>query len=147
MWIPVVRVVEGGEPPVFKQFFREWPEEGTSYENIAPTSPISHVGGVAHVEQTTFDASTLHDPSKQTDSQWCPDNGSGDIKIWVVKEDLELGEYPEHAYGMFFGGDCYVMLYTYNDERGKENYIVYFWQVSQKEREGGERGRQVLHYS
>lgn len=30
-------------------------------------------------------------------------------------------------YGQFFGGDSYVILYTYL-VNGKENYIIYFWQ-------------------
>ena len=30
-------------------------------------------------------------------------------------------------YGQFFGGDSYVILYTYVVNR-KENYIIYFWQ-------------------
>ena len=28
-----------------------------------------------------------------------------------------------------YGGDCYVMLYTYL-VAGKESYLIYFWQVS-----------------
>lgn len=35
----------------------------------------------------------------------------------------------KEKYGQFYGGDCYVMLYTYL-VGDKEHYIVYFWQVS-----------------
>ncbi|CAN0375176.1 unnamed protein product, partial [Ectocarpus sp. 13 AM-2016] len=30
-------------------------------------------------------------------------------------------------YGQFYGGDCYVMLYTYL-VGDKESYLIYFWQ-------------------
>jgi len=35
---------------------------------------------------------------------------------------------PERSYGVFFGGDCYIVLYTYQ-QNGKDKYIIYFWQV------------------
>lgn len=35
----------------------------------------------------------------------------------------------QDKYGQFYGGDCYVMLYTYLVS-GKESFLIYFWQVS-----------------
>ena len=32
--------------------------------------------------------------------------------------------------GKFFGGDSYVIRYTYQNSEGRDAYIVYFWQVS-----------------
>ena len=32
--------------------------------------------------------------------------------------------------GKFFGGDSYVIRYTYQNSDGRDAYIVYFWQVS-----------------
>lgn len=37
-------------------------------------------------------------------------------------------EYQWH--GFFYGGDCYLVLYTY-DVNGKPHYILYIWQVGQ----------------
>lgn len=34
----------------------------------------------------------------------------------------------QEKYGQFYGGDCYVMLYTYL-VGGRESYLIYFWQV------------------
>lgn len=31
-------------------------------------------------------------------------------------------------YGVFYAGDCYVILYKYKDGRGGEKGIVYYWQ-------------------
>ena len=33
----------------------------------------------------------------------------------------------QNMYGQFFGGDSYVILYTYL-VNNKENFIIYFWQ-------------------
>jgi len=53
-------------------------------------------------------------------------------QIWRV-ERLKDGTYAtvelERRYvGQMFGGDCYVILYTYV-ARGRENHIVYYWLV------------------
>lgn len=34
-----------------------------------------------------------------------------------------------NLHGQFFGGDSYVVLYTYQ-VRGREQYIIYYWLVS-----------------
>lgn len=44
-------------------------------------------------------------------------------------EDFELQPVDEGAKGFLFGGDSYVMKYTY-EINGNERYILYFWQVS-----------------
>jgi len=57
-----------------------------------------------------------------------PDDGSGTLEIYRV-ENFELAALDPSAYGMFFGGDSYVIKYTYN-VKGQDRYIIYFWQVS-----------------
>ena len=46
--------------------------------------------------------------------------------MWRI-EDFELAPVEEKMYGQFFGGDSYVILYTYL-LNNKEHYIIYFWQ-------------------
>lgn len=43
-------------------------------------------------------------------------------------EDFELQPVDEGTHGFFFGGDSYVIKYTY-EVNGQEKYIIYFWQV------------------
>jgi len=33
---------------------------------------------------------------------------------------------PEEDHGVFFSGDCYVILYAYDDGK-KDNYLIYYW--------------------
>ena len=57
-----------------------------------------------------------------------PDDGSGQKEIYRV-ENFELAPISSAADGMFFGGDSYVIKYTYS-VNGRERYIIYFWQVA-----------------
>ena len=57
-----------------------------------------------------------------------PDDATGTKEIFRI-ENFELAPVAEAAHGMFFGGDSYVIKYTYV-KNGREHYIVYFWQVN-----------------
>ena len=46
--------------------------------------------------------------------------------MWRI-ENFEMAPVDPKMYGQFFGGDSYVILYTYI-LNNKENYIIYFWQ-------------------
>ena len=60
------------------------------------------------------------------EAQRLVDDGSGTVKVWRI-EDFEMVPQEQGLYGQFFGGDSYVILYTYLINN-KENYIIYFWQ-------------------
>ena len=72
-----------------------------------------------------FDAKKMHEKGSR-ESQTLVDDGSGKVEIWRI-EDFDMVPLEPGLYGQFFGGDSYVILYTYL-LNGKENYIVYFWQ-------------------
>ena len=48
-------------------------------------------------------------------------------QVWRI-ENLELVPVEHQWYGFFYGGDCYLVLYTY-EMHGKPRYILYIWQV------------------
>lgn len=47
--------------------------------------------------------------------------------MWRI-ENLELAEVNPRTYGQFYGGDCYLLLYTYRVS-SREQRILYMWQV------------------
>ena len=49
-------------------------------------------------------------------------------QVWRI-ENLELAEVDPSTYGQFYGGDCYLVLYTYQRSH-QQQYILYMWQVS-----------------
>ena len=59
------------------------------------------------------------------EAQHLVDDGSGTVKVWRI-EDFEMVPQEQGLYGQFFGGDSYVILYTYLIN-SKEKYIIYFW--------------------
>ena len=53
------------------------------------------------------------------------DDGTGVKEVFRV-EMFDLVSIPEDSHGVFFSGDCYVILYAYNDGR-TDRYIIYYW--------------------
>lgn len=39
-----------------------------------------------------------------------------------------MAEVSHSMYGQFYGGDCYLVLYSYQ-RAGRQQYILYMWQV------------------
>lgn len=48
-------------------------------------------------------------------------------QVWRI-ENLELVPVDSKWLGHFFGGDCYLLLYTYLIGE-KQHYLLYIWQV------------------
>uniref|UniRef100_A0A8C9VDH7 Scinderin like b n=1 Tax=Scleropages formosus TaxID=113540 RepID=A0A8C9VDH7_SCLFO len=84
------------------------------------------IGRIAKIEQVPFDASTLHSNSAMAAQHGMVDDGSGKVQIWRVEGGDKVAVDPA-TYGQFFGGDCYLILYTYK-QGGKEQHIIYTWQ-------------------
>ena len=49
---------------------------------------------------------------------WCP-------QVWRIEGGDKVPVDPSN-YGQFFGGDCYLVLYTYR-QGSKEKHIIYTW--------------------
>ena len=80
--------------------------------------------------QTKFDAKILHDNPMMAAETGMVDDGKSAKEVYRVN-NFDLVQVPEEEYGKFYSGDCYVILYAYNDGR-KDCYIIYYWLVSQK---------------
>ncbi|XP_059161494.1 advillin-like isoform X2 [Physella acuta] len=114
----VTRVVEGAEPTDFKCLFKDWPQP-------PPPGKVYTRSRIARTVQTKFDASTLHsNPALAAETQMV-DDGSGKVEVWRI-ENFQMVPLETVHYGEFYGGDCYVILYTYNVQ-GREAYIIYYW--------------------
>ncbi len=72
-----------------------------------------------------FDVGKMHQKGSR-ESQTLVDDGTGKVEIWRI-EDFEMAPLEKALYGQFFGGDSYVIMYTYL-ANNKEEYIIYFWQ-------------------
>ncbi|XP_066487512.1 scinderin [Tiliqua scincoides] len=109
---------EGGETPIFKQFFKDWKDKDQSdgFGKVYVTEKV------ARIEQIEFDATKLHESPQMAAQHNMVDDGSGKVAIWRVESNGRVPVEPE-SYGQFYGGDCYIILYTY-----PKGQIIYTWQ-------------------
>uniref|UniRef100_A0A3B4BKU9 HP domain-containing protein n=1 Tax=Pygocentrus nattereri TaxID=42514 RepID=A0A3B4BKU9_PYGNA len=118
----VEAVNDGAESALFKQMFQSW----TVRDQTVGLGRTHTVGKIAKVSQEKFDASTMHVMPEVAAQERMVDDGSGQVQVWRI-ENLELAAVDPKTYGYFYGGDCYLVLYTY-EVHGKKNYILYMWQ-------------------
>ncbi|XP_047424298.1 villin-1 isoform X2 [Mugil cephalus] len=115
-------LTEGAESAMFKHLFKSWRDKGQT-QGLGTTYSI---GKIAKVDQVKFDVMELHARPELAAQQRMVDDGSGDVKVWRI-ENLELAEVKPGTYGQFYGGDCYLVLYTYQLSN-QQQYILYMWQ-------------------
>ncbi|XP_060920960.1 advillin isoform X2 [Labrus mixtus] len=115
-------MTEGGESAMFKHSFKSWKEKGQTW-GLGTTYSV---GKIAKVEQVKFDVMQLHARPELAAKQRMVDDATGDVKVWRI-EDLELAEVNPSTYGQFYGGDCYLVLYSYQRSY-QQQYILYMWQ-------------------
>ncbi|XP_034985186.2 villin-like protein [Zootoca vivipara] len=112
---------DGAESAMFKQLFQKWTEKDES-QGLGKTY---NVGKIAKVDQVKFDVTQLHARPELAAEQRMADDASGNVEVWRI-EDLEMAPVAPRTYGQFYGGDCYLILYTYT-KLGRPHYIIYMW--------------------
>ncbi|KAM8976191.1 advillin [Pelodytes ibericus] len=118
----VETVNDGAESAMFKQLFQKW----TVKDQAAGMGKTYSVSKIAKVSQEKFDTSLLHAKPALAAQERMVDDGSGSLEVWRI-ENLELVPVESQWYGFFYGGDCYLVLYTYHVNK-KPHYILYIWQ-------------------
>lgn len=118
----VETVNDGAESALFKQLFQSWIVK----DQTTGLGKTNSLGKIAKVTQEKFDATQMHVMPEVAAQERMVDDGSGQVEIWRV-ENLELAPVEPQWHGYFFGGDCYLILYTY-EVHSKKNYLLYMWQ-------------------
>lgn len=115
-------VNDRAESAMFKQLFKKWSVKGQTV-GLGKTYTV---GNVAKISQQKFDATRMHAIPGMAAQERMVDDGTGKTEVWRI-ENLELVPVDPNTYGYFYGGDCYLILYTYLVNR-KEHFILYIWQ-------------------
>ncbi|XP_056220499.1 advillin [Seriola aureovittata] len=118
----VETVNDGAESALFKQLFKRW----TVKDQTQGMGKKHTRGKVAHITQEKFDATLMHRMPEVAAQERMVDNGTGQVEVWRI-EDLELVPVDPQWHGYFYGGDCYLILYTYL-VNNKQCYLLYIWQ-------------------
>jgi hypothetical protein len=130
---PCTRVSQGTESSVFKALFHQWDPPAT------PQSFTQTSRGVAKAQtQQAIDIAGLH--ARKEAEEASVDDGSGRVELWRI-ENFAKAPVDRSKYGQFFGGDSYILLYTYVKNR-QEEHIIYFWQGRESSQD--EKGASAL---
>uniref|UniRef100_A0A8C4Q0L1 Scinderin like a n=1 Tax=Eptatretus burgeri TaxID=7764 RepID=A0A8C4Q0L1_EPTBU len=113
---------DGGETTEFQQFFFDW----RGPDDVRTPGKTYTLGSVAQIKQVPFDASTLHTSAPMAAHHGMVDDGKGKVTIWHIEGGGKVPVDPK-SYGQLFGGDCYLIHYSYR-AKGSQKQIIYFWQ-------------------
>ncbi|XP_008334635.1 gelsolin [Cynoglossus semilaevis] len=113
---------EHAETPLFKQFFNNW----TDPEDTVGLGKPYISNTIAKIEKVVFDAASLHDSEAMAAQYGMVDKGNGEKKIWRI-EGSDKVPVDKTAFGQFYGGDSYIILYTYR-HGCQDGQIIYMWQ-------------------
>uniref|UniRef100_A0A8C1SLK6 Gelsolin n=1 Tax=Cyprinus carpio TaxID=7962 RepID=A0A8C1SLK6_CYPCA len=108
-------IPENGETPLFKQFFKFWQDTDQTKGMGQAYVPNK----IAKIKKVPFDATSLHKSEAMAAQHGMVDDGKGEKKVNVPVDPS--------IYGQFFGGDSYIILYTYK-HGGRQGQIIYIWQ-------------------
>ncbi|XP_036152679.1 advillin isoform X1 [Myotis myotis] len=150
----VETVNDGAESAMFKQLFQKWSVKeqtvglgktfgigkiGKIASDCLPTETVGRQAwmifthsaspnpfSAAKVFQDKFDVTLLHSKPEVAAQERMVDDGNGKIEVWRI-ENLELVPVEHQWHGFFYGGDCYLVLYTF-EVYAKPRYILYIWQ-------------------
>lgn len=113
----IERVSSGCETSGFKAEFMQW--DAPVHFNV-PTTPRA-----GSSSEQSVDVKEVLRRKAQEDAP--VDDGSGKLEVYVVHDHKKEAVDPAH-YGQFFGGDSYILQYTYR-KRGSssDEYLLYFW--------------------
>ncbi|XP_068092939.1 scinderin-like [Hyperolius riggenbachi] len=114
----IIVLPEGGETPMFKQYFSDWKDK----DQAQGFGKVAVTGRIAQIKQTPFDAKALHQSPQMAARYNMIDDGSGKVEIWRIEATGRVAVDPE-TYGQFYGGDCYIILYS-----SAKGTIIYNWQ-------------------
>ncbi|MCO5558070.1 hypothetical protein L7F22_011646 [Adiantum nelumboides] len=105
----VTRVIEGLETLPFRTNFDLWPTDGeavVSQDSRATPKPLGVKAPKEEEVPPLF-------------------NSNGKLEVWRINGSEKTAVPPEKV-GQFFGGDCYIVLYTLTEEQ-KDNYFLWNW--------------------
>jgi len=115
-------VNDGSESALFRSCFKGWKDAFA----ITTTSKQTPKSNVAKVEVVKFDVQSMHKKPQVAAQTRMVDDGSGQVDVFRVEQN-SLVPVEEGQRGKFYGGDCYIVFYTYMVGE-IPNYIIYIWQ-------------------
>ena len=115
----IERVSDGFESAAFKAEFSRWDPPMT------PKQLASKVAAGGDSDEAQVDVAALLARSKANEASVVADPGTGSVRVYVI-ENFEKVEISAAKHGQFYGGDSYIVVYSYQKNR-RNAAIIYFW--------------------
>lgn len=117
----VTRLIQGYETHSFKSNFDTWPS------GSAPSAPEEGRGKVAALlKQQGVGLKGLAKATPVNEEIPPLLEGDGRIEVWLINGD-DKTPIPKENIGLFYCGDCYIVLYTYHSSDKKEDHYLCCW--------------------
>lgn len=117
----IIRVIQGFETHPFKSNFDSWP-----LGSGIPGSEDGRGKVAALLKQQGVDVKGILKTTAAKEEFPPLLEGNGKLEVWRVNNNIKTPISKEEV-GKFYGGDCYVILYTYHSGDRKEDYYLCFW--------------------
>ncbi|KAG0489608.1 hypothetical protein HPP92_006471 [Vanilla planifolia] len=108
----IIQIIQGYETHSFKSKFESWPL-GASTGNSGAEEGRGKVAGRDKNAPVSEDIPPLLE-------------GGGKVEVWRINGSAKT-PLPKEEIGKFYGGDCYIVLYTYHSGDKKEEYFLACW--------------------
>ncbi|XP_059668409.1 villin-2-like isoform X2 [Cornus florida] len=117
----LTRLIQGYETRSFKSNFDSWPS------GAAPSAAEEGRGKVAALLKQQGGAVKGMTKGAPVNEEIPPLlEGGGKIEVWCINGNAKT-PMPKEDIGKFYGGDCYVVLYTYHSGDKKDDYYLCCW--------------------
>ncbi|KAH9293450.1 hypothetical protein KI387_041356 [Taxus chinensis] len=117
----IIRVIQGFETQPFKSKFDSWPLTGG---NSGAEDGRGKVAALLKQQGVDVKGMMKATPAKEEIPPLL--EGGGKLEVWRVNNNSKAPVRKEEI-GKFYGGDCYIILYTYHSGERKEGYYLCFW--------------------
>ncbi|XP_051150197.1 villin-3-like [Andrographis paniculata] len=116
----ITRLIQGYETHSFKSNFGSWPS------GSAPVTEEGR-GKVAALLKQQGGAVKGASKSAPVNEEVPPLlEGGGKMEVWSIDRGAKTAV-PSEDIGKFYGGDCYIVLYTYHSHERKDDYYLCCW--------------------
>ncbi|KAL0923070.1 hypothetical protein M5K25_007115 [Dendrobium thyrsiflorum] len=119
----IIQIIQGHETHSFKSNFESWPL-GNGTGSTGGDEGRGKVAALLKQQGVDVKGSTKNAPINEEIPPLLESGGK--VEVWRINGSAKT-RIPKEEIGKFYGGDCFIVLYTYNSGDKKEEYFLACW--------------------
>lgn len=119
----IIQIIQGYETHSFKSIFGSWPL-GSGTGSSGSEEGKGKVAALLKQQGVDVKGGTKNAPINEEIPPLF--EGGGKVEVWRINGSAKT-PIPKNEIGKFYGGDCYIVLYTYHSGDRKEEYFLACW--------------------